>query len=82
MGREFKYLWGLKGNCENVILAKAGKEGIIYYKMVHVRNLNYYPCRASDWTETTETCLDAFLTLVQAFWEALTGSRGSAHASD
>ena len=48
MGREFKYLWGLKGNCENVILAKAGKEGIIYYKMVHVRNLNYYPGRASD----------------------------------
>ena len=43
MGREFKYLWVLKGNCENVILAKDAKEEIIYYEMVHVQNLNYFP---------------------------------------
>ena len=43
MGREFKYLWVLKGNCENVILAKDAREEIIYYEMVHVQNLNYFP---------------------------------------
>ena len=42
MGRKFKYLWVLKGNCENVILAKDAKEETIYYEMVHVQNLNYF----------------------------------------
>lgn len=66
MGREFKYLWVLKGNCENVILAKDAKEEIIYYEMVHVQNLNYFPGLNFNF-QHVEKCFDGFVSLVEAF---------------
>ena len=66
MGREFKYLWVLKGNCENVILAKDAKEEIIYYEMVHLQNLNYIPGQNFN-LQLVEKCFDGFVSLVEAF---------------
>ena len=80
MGREFKYLWVLKGNCENVILAKDAKEEIIYYEMVHVQNLNYFPGL------NLSTCWKMFWWLCKFSRDLLRSSQGrhraAAHAGD